>query len=50
MFKWGRFVAIKMEETKKNEQLAFEAKVIKTLEGGSILAFFVLIDSFDFNA
>jgi hypothetical protein len=31
----NELVAIKMEETKKNEQLAFEAKVIKTMEGGS---------------
>lgn len=28
-----------MEETKKNEQLIFEAKVIKTMEGGSIPLF-----------
>ena len=31
----NELAAIKMEETKKNDQLAFESKVIKSLEGGT---------------
>lgn len=31
----NELAAVKLEETKKNEQLAFESKVIKALEGGT---------------
>ena len=31
----NELAAIKMEESKKNEQLAFESRIIKALEGGT---------------